>query len=71
MVSEALATTHPVEVFTPRLRRRHQAFVRGLEARGLVRILDGSWTDPAPRLAVDSTAEAAAAVRRLVESRRS
>ncbi|CAN7615820.1 mitochondrial fission ELM1 family protein [Phenylobacterium sp. LjRoot225] len=70
MVSEALATSCPVEVFTPRLRRRHQGFVRGLEARGLIRIFDGSWTQPAPRPAVDATAEAAAAVRRLLEARR-
>jgi mitochondrial fission protein ELM1 len=70
MVSEALATTHPVEVFTPRLRRRHQGFVRGLEARGLIRIFDGSWTEPTPRAPVDATAEAAAAVRRLIAERR-
>jgi mitochondrial fission protein ELM1 len=69
MVSEALATQHPVEVFTPRLRRRHQGFIRGLEARGLIRIFDGSWTQAAPRPAVDATAEAAAALRRLLIER--
>jgi len=70
MVSEALATPHPVEVFTPRLRRRHEAFVRGLAARGLVRLFDGAWTEPTPRAPVDTTAEAAAAVRRLLAERR-
>ena len=69
MVSEALATPHPVEVFTPKLRRRHQGFVRGLEARGLIRVFDGTWTEPRPRPVVDATAEAAAAVRRLLAER--
>jgi mitochondrial fission protein ELM1 len=69
MVSEALATPHPVEVFTPRLRKQHQRFVDGLQARGLIRILDGAWTEPAPRAAVDATAEAAQAVRRLFAER--
>lgn len=70
MVSEALATPHPVEVFIPRLRRRHQGFVQGLEARGLVRLFDGAWTQAAPRPAVDATAQAAQAVRRLLAERR-
>lgn len=69
MVSEALATPHPVEVFTPRLRATHQRFIDGLAARGLVRICDGTWTEPAPRPVVDATAEAAAAVRRLLDQR--
>ena len=66
MVSEALATTAPVEIFTPRLRRQHQRFVDGLQARGLIRILDGAWTEPPPRARVDATAEAAVAVQRLI-----
>jgi mitochondrial fission protein ELM1 len=70
MVSEALATPHPVEVFTPRLRRRHQGFVQSLEQRGLVRLCDGQWIAPTPRPVVDSTAEAAAALRRLIVGRR-
>lgn len=69
MISEVLATPHPVEVFTPRLRKRHQGFVANLEKRGLVRICDGSWSTPQPRPVVDATAEAAAAVRRLIAAR--
>ena len=70
MVSEALATPHPVEVFAPRLRRRHQGFVGSLERRGLVRLCDGKWSAPAPRPVVDSTGEAAAALRALIARRR-
>lgn len=69
MVSEALATPHPVEVFAPKLRATHQRFVDGLAARGLIRLCDGTWAHPAPRPVVDATAEAAAAVRRLLAQR--
>ena len=69
MVSEALATPHPVEVFTPWLRSTQQRFLAGLQARGLIRICDGAWTEPAPRPVVDATAEAVAAVRRLLAER--
>lgn len=69
MVSEALATPHPVEVFTPWLRSTQQRFLAGLQARGLVRICDGAWTEPRPRPVVDATAEAVAAVRRLLAER--
>jgi mitochondrial fission protein ELM1 len=69
MVSEALATPHPVEVFTPWLRSTQQRFLTGLLARGLVRICDGAWTAPQPRPATDATSEAAAAVRRLLAER--
>jgi mitochondrial fission protein ELM1 len=70
MVSEALATPHPVEVAVGQLRPRHQAFLNTLAARGLVRMFDGRWTELAPRAVVDATAEAAAAVRRLLAERR-
>jgi mitochondrial fission protein ELM1 len=70
MVSEALATPHPVEVFSPRLRDLHRGFIGGLEERGLIRLLDGRWTEAAPRPMEDATAEAAAAVRRMLASRR-
>ena len=70
MVSEALATPHPVEVFAPRLRRRHAGFVGTLEKRGLIRLCDGQWTAPEPRPVVDATAEAAAALRQLIAGRR-
>jgi mitochondrial fission protein ELM1 len=66
MVSEALATPHPVEVFADGIRSRHRRFLADLEAQGLVRALDGQWRSAAPRPAVDATAEAAAAVRRLL-----
>lgn len=69
MISEALATPHPVEVFTPWLRRTQQRFLASLQARGLIRICDGAWTEPAPRPVVDATAEAVAAVRRLLAER--
>jgi mitochondrial fission protein ELM1 len=70
MISEALATPHPVEVFTPRLRQRHQGFVANLERRGLVSICDGQWREARARPVVDATAEAAAAVRRLLAADR-
>jgi mitochondrial fission protein ELM1 len=69
MVSEALATPHPVEVFTPALRRRHQGFLGTLEDDGLIRIFDGQWTGVSQRPMVDATAEAAAAVRRMLAKR--
>lgn len=69
MVSEALATPHPVEVFTPWLRSTQQRFLAGLQTRGLIRLCDGAWTEPAPRPVVDATAEAVAAVRRLLAER--
>jgi mitochondrial fission protein ELM1 len=69
MVSEALATPHPVEVFTPRLNKRHRGFLETLEERRLVRIFDGAWTEPAPRPVVDATAEAAKATREMIARR--
>lgn len=69
MVSEALATPHPVEVFAPQLRKRHQGFIANLAGRSLIRLCDGQWTAPQPRPVVDATAEAAAAVRRLIAAR--
>jgi mitochondrial fission protein ELM1 len=69
MVSEALATPHPVEVFTPELRELHRGFLGGLEARGLIRVFDGRWTQVTPRTPLDATAAAAAAVRRMLAER--
>jgi mitochondrial fission protein ELM1 len=69
MVSEVLATPHPVEVFIAQLRKRHQGFVGNLEGRGLVRLCDGQWLEARPRPVLDATAEAAAAVRRLIAVR--
>ena len=69
MVSEALATPHPVEVFTAQLRRRHRGFLATLQDRGLVRTFDGAWTDVPPRQPIDATGEAAAAVRKMLAAR--
>lgn len=70
MVSEALATGHPVETFDLEgSARRHGTFIRNLHQRGLARPFTG---DPAPGPAVpalDATQEAAAAVRRLITTR--
>jgi mitochondrial fission protein ELM1 len=70
MVSEALATPHPVEVFAGQLRPRHRRFLDALLSRGLIRLFDGQWTDLALRAPIDATAEAAAAVRVLLQARR-
>jgi mitochondrial fission protein ELM1 len=69
MVSEALATPHPVEVFNGALRRRHRGFLATLEERGLIRFFDGTWTQGDRRPVVDATATAAAAVRRMLARR--
>jgi mitochondrial fission protein ELM1 len=70
MLSEALATEATVEVFMLPLRGRHAQFVAGLVERGLVQPFTGELRASPPRPVVDATAEAAAAVRRLLASRR-
>ncbi|HEY5106356.1 MAG TPA: mitochondrial fission ELM1 family protein [Caulobacteraceae bacterium] len=68
MISEALATGHPVEVFDIGS-RRHEAFLDRLVAQGSLRRFTG---DPSPPLAahpVDSTQVAAEAVRALLRDR--
>lgn len=69
MISEALATPHPVEVFAGNLRKRHEGFVQMLVDRGLARWFDGEAVEAAPRPVLDATAEAAAAVRKLLAAR--
>ncbi|MGZ6017336.1 MAG: mitochondrial fission ELM1 family protein [Phenylobacterium sp.] len=67
MVSEAVATGHPVAVFDLGGGKRHQRFIRNLVERGIVSLADGS-----PFVAgtgLNSTPEAAAALRRLIETR--
>jgi hypothetical protein len=72
MVSEAVGTGHPVAVFdlagpNGGGGKRHQRFIRNLVERKIVSLLDGS-----PFVAgtgLNSTPEAAAALRRLIESR--
>lgn len=69
MVSEALATPHPVEVFKLSLGRRHTSFIDGLCTRGLVRAFAGDAALPPPRPPIDATAEAAEATRRMLQER--
>jgi len=70
MVSEALATPHPVEVFALNLRKRHAGFVQTLFDRGMVGLLQEGVEAPShPPL--DATAEAGDALRALLASRRS
>jgi len=69
MISEALATPHPVEVFGPDGGDRHARFLRGLLDKGLVRRFTG---DPVAGKAggpIDATETAAAAVRKLLAAR--
>ena len=68
MVSEALATPHPVEVFDLGF-ARHVGFVQDLVDRGLVRRFEGDPTPPATAGPVNATLEAAAAVRVLLQAR--
>jgi mitochondrial fission protein ELM1 len=70
MISEALATSHPVEIFTANVRRRHEGFLNALVARGCARLFDGEPAPDASRPPLDATGEAAAAVRALLEARR-
>jgi mitochondrial fission protein ELM1 len=69
MISEALATPHPVEVFGADGGRRHAEFLGGLLKKGLIRRFEG---DPAPPPAggpIDATAIAAKAVSALLQAR--
>jgi mitochondrial fission protein ELM1 len=69
MISEALATPHPVEVWGDDGGTRHGLFLNGLIDTGLVRRFTG---DPAPSKAggpIDATAIAAEAVRKLLYAR--
>lgn len=69
MVSEALATDKPVEVFAGQMRKRHEGFVEALIAKGETRWFDGQATPAVRRTPIDTTAEAAAAVKRLLAER--
>jgi hypothetical protein len=69
MVSEALATDKPVEVFAGQMRKRHVGFVEALIAKGHARWFDGEPTPATARKPIDTTAEAAAAVKRLLAER--
>jgi mitochondrial fission protein ELM1 len=67
MVSEAVATGHPVAVFDLGGGKRHGRFIRNLVERKIVSLLDGSLFVAGTGL--NSTPEAAAALRRLIENR--
>jgi mitochondrial fission protein ELM1 len=67
MVSEAVATGHPVAVFDLGGGRRNQRFIRNLVERKIVSRLEASPFVPGTGL--NSTPEAAAALRRLIEAR--
>lgn len=68
MVSEALATARPVEVFDLGF-PRHTAFIQGLVDRGLVRRFEGDPEPPANAGPVNATWQAAEAVRALLQAR--
>jgi uncharacterized protein len=68
MVSEALATPHPVEVFDLGF-ARHARFLEGLIERGLVRRFEGEPIPPPAGGPANATADAADAVRRLLQAR--
>jgi mitochondrial fission protein ELM1 len=69
MVSEALATERPVEVFDLKAGRRHARFLDTLVSLGLVRRLTPEGPPPAPNAAVNFAPLAAEAVRRLLRAR--
>jgi mitochondrial fission protein ELM1 len=69
MVSEALATSAPVEVFANSLRKRHEGFLQALIDKGWVRAFDGEAVPMAPRPVVDATDDAAAVLRPLLAQR--
>ena len=69
MISEALATPNPVEVFGPDGGRRHAQFLHGLVDKGLVRPFTGERLPPSPGGPIDSTEIAAQAARALIAAR--
>jgi len=69
MISEALATPHPVEVFGPDGGERHARFLRGLLDKGLVRRFTGDAVAGAAGGPADATEMAAQAVRGLLAGR--
>ncbi|MGH9614939.1 MAG: ELM1/GtrOC1 family putative glycosyltransferase, partial [Bryobacteraceae bacterium] len=69
MISEALATGAGVEVFGEPGNARHAQFLGDLTRQGLIRAFTGDPSAPPARGPVDATADAAQAVRRLLEAR--
>jgi len=68
MVSEALATPHPVEIFDLGF-ARHAGFVQSLVDQGLARRFEGDPSTPITSGPVNATNEAARAVRALLQAR--
>jgi uncharacterized protein len=68
MVSEALSTPHPVEVFDLGI-ARYAPFLDALVERGLVRRFQGEATPPPAGGPVNATFDAAKAVLRLIQAR--
>lgn len=69
MISEALATRAGVEIFGAEPGRRQAAFLSGLFEKGLARAFAGDPSPLPPRLPLDSTSQAAQAVRRMLAAR--
>jgi uncharacterized protein len=70
MISEALATPHPVEIFPLEgSGRRHAAFVDALIGQGLAAVFDGTIRLAQSRTPIDATPEIAARVRALALGR--
>ena len=68
MVSEAISTPHPVEVFDLGF-ARHAGFLAGLVASGRVRRFEGDPAPPNSSEPVNATFEVAAVVKRLLQRR--
>jgi len=69
MISEALATGHPVDVFGEPQNARHAGFLQTLVEDGLIAPFTGGPASPRDTRPVDATDFAAQAVRRLLEAR--
>jgi hypothetical protein len=68
MVSEALSTGHPVEVFDLGF-ARHTGFVQSLVDQGFIRLFEGDPAPPPNAGAVNATIQAAEAVKALLQVR--
>jgi hypothetical protein len=69
MISEALATSHPVEVFGAPQNSRHAAFLDTLIEAGEIAMFTGGAARPRPLATIDATALAAQAVRARLAAR--
>lgn len=68
MVSEAVATDRPVEVFEPNS-ERHERFLEQLVRLGRVRRFEGDPRPPPASAPIDATAQAAAAIADILRAR--